>query len=328
MRASAIKSVAAAYEMLCEDPGRSQAALRPEDRGANILSWPPQQPWFYVEGRNILSPQREYFGFYLLTASAKATLIGARYAQAGDVLLAKGCCAAAVLVYYTSALNLTLAYMALEGHVFIDNPRGSPIQDAKPGQPAWGNPWADGRKKSIIALLGARATWSFEGRTRGHASRWNELPQVLSELEREDPPRSLPDPLWSLIEYSASYGPHTRECELSTGLEAIADIRHEAVYRGFGWDDYATDLMANGESNGAGLDLKPRAFSQYCEAMLEATARDIEECIGAVDPSHWSKLAGESMMATFTPDFELPNVREAQDLPWRAVDRLMMLFHL
>jgi len=340
MRDHVIRSVNKAYALLVEAPPVVPDHLLPKTGMARIVwAHPPQQhPWFYRDERIFDSPQRDFFGFYVLARATRATLIGARYLQAGDVLLAGDYCAAAVVAYYTAALNLTLAYLALEGRVFIDFPHGPPVPDAKGGEPMWSEIRdKGGQRRSMLAKLSKRGLWNFEAKPCGHDSRWQELLPLLDELRREKPPSSLPDPFWGLLGYCTTYGNDylggKDGCDdaerdlLEEGIKAIPEIRHEAVYRGYGYDDLAVDAAFAGESSASGFNRKPHAFRLFGAAMVEQVADDVWRCVDGVDPTHWVALFSATSQAALLPEYELPSItRDSTESTWQRVDQLMMAF--
>jgi hypothetical protein len=288
-------------------------------RGAFTASSPvDREPSFRIlPSGDIDSPDRDWFGFFALTLSLRAILVGTRFLQAGDVLVGKDYCAAAVVCYYTSALNVTLAYLALQGRVFVDKPRGPRRDPSMPGAPVYDHLWSD--ESSVLAVLNRKNAWSFEKRRQSHAARWGELERVHKE-ERE-----LPQPFLSLFEYSLSYGPNgVRDGEsgayseqefIRDGIRAVTSIRHDAVYRGYGYDDFAVDLIMDGQG-GAGLDLKPLALRGFAITQGEAVLSDLSALISKIGDPDWTRSLPMTYMSVFTPDvFEVgePEVADAAD---------------
>jgi hypothetical protein len=261
-------------------------------------------PSFHLTDSGVIdSPDRDRFGFFALTHSLRAMLIGTRFLQAGDVLVGQDFCASAVVCYYTSALNVTLAYLALQGRAFVDKPRGPRRSPPVPGEPLYHDLWSD--RSSILAILSRRNSWSFEKRGESHLDRWRELERVHKE-EKE-----LPQGFLDLFDYALSYGPEScwdRAPEgrsegafIRDGIRAVTSMRHDAVYRGYGYDDFAVDLILNGEG-GAGLDLKPRALRDFAVVQGQEVLSDLSALVSSIGEPRWSQSLPRTYMSVFTPD--------------------------
>lgn len=257
-----------------------------------------------VDSGRVDSRDREHFGFFALVRSIRAVLVGTRFLQAGDLLSSNDYCASAVVCYYTSALNATLAYLALEGRVFIDNPRGPRRTVVEPGAPMWEELWPG--ECSLLAVLSKSNTWSFEKRGRNHAVRWAELERVCDERGE------LPEPFMELFEYVLSYGPECRadfddeRDFIRKGTRAVREARHEAVYKGYGYDDFAVDLIMNRDGGGAGLDRKPLAFRHFAVQLGEQILVDLLDVASQIGDARWRERLPSTYLAIMTPDvFEI-----------------------
>jgi len=266
--------------------------------------------FFRREGGELGSPQADHFGFYALAKAVHAILVGTMYLQAGDALGDADFFAPRVVCYYTASLNMTQAHLALCGRVFVDNPKGplKPYPEHRPGQSMF-DPLSS-ETGTILGVLATDSHWVFERRRQNHASRWGELERVYPNG------RGLPDEFVDLFEYVLSYGSHeyAEVCEaddydaalLSQGGRAAARTRHEAMYQGYGYDDFALDLMLNRESSGVGLERKAEAFQSFVISAGSRAMSDALEATALIDDSSWDGLQLPFGMAVMTPEFEIP----------------------
>lgn len=292
---------------------QSLGAVTIADSPARSFGTPLWQfPNFFKDPDGTLRcPQADHFGFYALARAVHAVLVGTTYLEAGDALRARSFCAARVVCYYTAALNVTQAHLALQGRVFIDNHRGplKPRGERHPGQPMFAP--LEGDQGSILAVLASDGRWVFEGRPRSHASRWKEFERVYPGGQ------NLPDQFAELFEYMLSYGPDSfseicdsedyEQALLREGAQAVVKARHEAMYQGYGYDDFALDLLVNGESGGAGLDRKPEALRAFVIGASDAVVADVFEALDTIGPDDWHRLQPPFSMAVMTPEFEIPS---------------------
>jgi hypothetical protein len=273
--------------------------------------------FFKTDDGQLGSPQADHFGFYALAKAVHSVLVGSMYLQAGDALRDSGFCAPRVVCYYTAALNMTQAHLALCGRVFVDNPKGplKPDAEHRPGKSMFEA--LEPEPGSVVGVLTTHGRWVFEGRSQNHASRWSELDRVYPNGS------GLPEAFVELFEYVLSYGPHEYGdiCEeddydaalLREGGRAVAQARHVAMYQGFGYDDFALDLLMNGESNGVGLDRKAEAFRSFIVDAGAQALYDALDAIMSINQSDWDRLQPMFVMAVMTPEFELPAVDAGSD---------------
>ena len=270
----------------------------------------PQFPSFHrLEDGRVECDDGDQFGFYALAAACRAVLVGTRFLQAGDVLQASEFHAASIVCYYTSGLNMVLSFLALHGRAYVDSPWGPLRENPDPSSPMREKLWPD--EASLLAVLSARNRWTFEKRSRTHAARWEEVRRAFEEEGQ------LPAPFFDLFEYVLSYGPHQfggayRGHDYLTelvhrGSKAVREVRHEAVYKGFGFDEFAVDLIVNDEGGGnwCGLGLKGEAFRRFCVEMGEMQIQEIVGFLDELAPDRWKVWHPSLFMAVFTPEFEV-----------------------
>jgi len=164
-------------------PQSTESPLRTESP-VEILGTPlwPFPNFFKDPDGTLRCPQADHFGFYALARAVHAILVGTTYLEAGDALRTHDFCAARVVCYYTASLNVTQAHLALQGRVFIDNPKGplKPRGEQRPGQPMFAP--LEGNTGSVLAVLASDGRWVFESRRQSHGSRWTTEPKPPTRL--------------------------------------------------------------------------------------------------------------------------------------------------
>ncbi|NEC92688.1 hypothetical protein G3I71_44710 [Streptomyces sp. SID12501] len=106
----------------------------------------------------------------------------------------------------------------------------------------------------ICAIMARAGKWSFESRRRNHVNRWGELKQLITSRNP-----ALPDQVLAALAYASHRNPNEDLHELmNAGIPALASLRHQALYEGFGYDDEAYDGVTNRE-NPYGFGLNKRA---------------------------------------------------------------------
>jgi len=113
--------------------------------------------------------------------------------------------------------------------------------------------------------LGHHGRWHIEPRRRSHAARWAEVRNITNPL-------GLPSHVTRAFQYAScgSEEPVLPLNELTRGgPAALAHLRHEALYGGFGFDGYAFDAVMNGEAvSAAALSLRARMLRALAVGLI------------------------------------------------------------
>ncbi|WP_406270814.1 hypothetical protein OHT93_19555 [Streptomyces sp. NBC_00191] len=220
-------------------------------------------PWFIRNPAGGFSCQQSpVFGLYLIRAALRSAFIATRAISAGDLLQGEKFHAAASAMYYTAAFHGLDGLLATRGRALVQPVRG-PVRpyrhelpngaisaglkfDPLPGEPS-----------VMCGALTRQGTWSFEPRRRDHLGRWRELRQLVSAKGAE-----LPDYVVEALSYASGgyMAQKSLDALLEDGIPALARLRHQALYEGFGYDDEAFDAAIN-RDNPYGIRLNVRASS-------------------------------------------------------------------
>ncbi|MEU3189178.1 hypothetical protein ABZ686_00720 [Streptomyces sp. NPDC006992] len=203
------------------------------------------QPWFFCPQKGVIDcPQKNVLGLYFIRSAIRSSLIGFRSILAGAILAEKGFHAASTAMYYTSSFHALDGLLASRGRALIQPARGQAQYRETPSSSLLEHATLPGDPKIICATISRTGSWSFEARKRSHVTRWAELKQLVSSKDS-----SFPRPLIEALAYASRCDPNEEiPLLLSRGVPALAGLRHQALYEGFGYDDDAFEAVVNREN--------------------------------------------------------------------------------
>lgn len=276
----------------------------------------PLIPWFTEDTNgNLATPLKSVFGIFALRAICRGFYIGASFLPGANILLPERHLALAVIGYYTAALHLVNAFNALEGRVFITPVAGQPLvklpEEVAPVKLAQGGTilsqgsagYAPSPKglQAVCAILTRSGDWIFEGRSRSHPANWRELKQWAVETHTI--------PKW-LEEFSRGcvYPPLDKSRYIDEGFEQLIDARHQAVYTGFGMDDWAFDQIINRDDVHANVAVRAQNYKEFAYGILEDVLRGTTDLFAHIEshcPEELNKLLLNIRIMVYTPPFDL-----------------------
>ncbi len=246
-------------------------------------------PWFCRDRDSELRcPLDSIFGIYLIAAAIRGILVGLRFMQAGDLLHENRYLAAALNLYYTASFQLLRSFLALNGRVLINRVMG-PLRIVK-RKDSRGLTYdsLEPTPEVIIAILTRNNVWKFEPRGRSHSAMWKELKQVFGRHNYE-----IPDYFYHFFEYICSYGPDSLPYDkhVEVGIERLVETRHEAIYEGFAFDDYAWEQKFNLDNPSiGGSDLKSKAYGKLAVGLLTYCVGEFMELKDSIPEDHLEKI--------------------------------------
>lgn len=270
--------------------GQSTSSALPQA----TLGLPPPfgPPLFIVSPEGCLdSPQSPIMGFYIVRNIVRGILMGARPLEAGNLLWSRNFLSAAVASYYTSAFHLIPGILALNGRIWFEDPH---VQDsARP----------DRNKKCVIARLTRENAWRLESRPRSHGRRWAELEQLYQEKSSRFDPEFI-----QLLSRLIDYGPYSfgdDKTVMSDGLKRVAQLRHEALYQGFGFDEFALDLAHDSGAMSPVMDQRAKAFREFCVYLMKMVVDGLFTLAADVPALALSTTRAMLLVSVYTPEFEV-----------------------
>jgi hypothetical protein len=274
--------------------------------------------WFTEDSRGSLTtPLSPVFGVFAFRAILRGFFIGASYLPGADLLIEKKHLSLSVIGYYTSALHLVNSFNALQGHVMLSPVAGQPVveltDDPTGTKMASGGTLHRGGSagysqapkglQAACAILTKDGHWVFEGRNRSHSVMWRELKQLITE--------SGFVPQW-LDRFCRNFVYPTMKVDeeryLNEGLEMLIEARHQAVYNGFGMDDFSFDILANREPvdvniAARALNYRSLAYGILNDLLKETTLLFID--IEQQCPDELGRLLPQLCTMVYTPPFDL-----------------------
>ena len=222
------------------------------------------EPWFFLNNRNeINSPQTDFFGFYALKNIIRGVLMAVNFLDSGNILEQNKFVSSSISMFYSASYHLLYSFLALNGRVIIDNSKGPIVIDFGETSSSMGHD-VNFPYDVVVAKLTHSNKWKFENRPRNHSSKWRDLAEVFNNNNF-----ALPEYFKKYFSYSNHYGPYTKYNENEKKyyeylLEDITQIRHNANYGNYGFDDFAFDSIINrdGEYYNA-LNLKVSYFKTF-----------------------------------------------------------------
>lgn len=327
MHHSLVSEVASGLQEASSDPLLPETAIKilgDKTSGSGYLLLPLAKrklsiiPWF-VEDSNgeLTTPLSSVFGVFVIRALLRGFFIGASFLPGTDLLLEKRYLTLSVIGYYTAALHLVNSFNSLQGRVFITPVAGQPIveipSDSKPVNLTTGgtisNTGSVGYSPSprglqaVCAILSRHGKWVFEGRGRTHSAYWRELRQWVTE--------SNIVPHW-LDEFCRGCVYPTAKVSqseyLKDGFEQLVEARHQAIYGGFGMDDWAFDRIINREDIYANVAIRAQNYKMLAYGILRDILSDTTELFTRLEkkcPQELKSLLPEICTMVSIPPFDL-----------------------
>lgn len=263
-------------------------------------------PWFYRDQSNELqSPQQSFFAIYSVRNTVRGILLGLRFLQAANLLKENGFLSASVFSYYTASFHLLNSFLALNGRVLIEPVQGPPRVVKRKGCSRCESRSLDPTPDIVIAILTRNNIWKFEPRRRSHAARWKELNHVFA-----GDGSAIPDFFLNFFRYIMSYGGDflsSEETLVQDAIKRLTDIRHTAIYEGYGYDDCAHDALMNRDlSFASGIDNKSNAYRDFAVGLLTLSVGEFIELKNSIPEEHWNSNKAKSLLicGILTPPFE------------------------
>ena len=264
---------------------------------------------FYHDENELQCVQAEYFGFFALALLIRAILKPLHLLEASHFLDDEQSrfFSSRVILLYAAAFQLIIGYYTATGRVILDRPFKYIGCKSKPAR--------------AIGILKKNNEWKFENRKRNHVCHWNELHQVFVSTKP-------PEYFLSFFRYIASYEPHGPQSEekiIDDAIRLLPKSRHLAHYGGWGYDDFAADLVVNERSGYGGLDLRVQAFRVFTNNLLDDIANDITQ-LYEMGVFEISSSANDALAwSVTTPEFEWPQFdlsfmeKKQQDICSKAI---------
>lgn len=274
--------------------------------------------WLTVDDRgNLVTPLRSVFGVFAVRAILRGFFIGASFLPGADLLLEKRYLSLSVIGYYTSALHLVNSFSALQGHIMLSPIAGQPVVELaddpvgtkmaaggtvhKGGSAGYSH--APKGLQAACAILTKEGNWVFEGRNRNHPVIWRELKQLVNE--------SGVVPPW-LDQFCHNFTYPTAKVDeeryLNDGLEMLIEARHQAIYSGFGMDDYSFDVLANREPVDVNIAARASNYRSLAYGILNDVLKETTGLFNGIEQrcsGELETLLPQLCTMVYTPPFDL-----------------------
>lgn len=264
-----------------------------------------------------LSPTPPVLTIYAIKYILRGILLGLRFIEVGDFNKNKTFLATAVFSYYTASFHLIQALLALNGCVII---KPTNIQNAELAL----------NNSLIMAKLTIRNKWSFHGLSQSHGAIWKNLDVILRGLNKE----SL-KPFLQFFYYILApeiIPPADQEELIRKGLEKLSQIRHEAIYEGYGFDDFFFLEGFTGEegekrSSIENLKNKAVAYKLFSRELLKLCLNDVFELKKVSLDDYWEKVKDLITFSILVPPFEQgrPDLSDVPELDAQVKNLLVWL---
>jgi hypothetical protein len=100
------------------------------------------------------------------------------------------------------------------------------------------------------------------------------------------------------------------ESFIQEGLKRLADVRHESIYSGYGFDDYVHDGLINRDLDTSyGIDLKSKAYRNLALGFLVHAVQDVIGLKDTIPSEHWADVRTLMASSIYTPPFELVHLK-------------------
>jgi len=239
-----------------------------------------------------LSPSTPSFTVYAVKTILRSTLLSLRFIQSGDLLLNNKFYASSVFSYYMAAFHILQSFLMLNGRVVV-KPTDKQRKDL------------DLRKALILAKLTKHNKWCFEGFSQNHDAMWREASNVFEGISKD----KLEEFLFFfkyIIAVEQSL-PLDEQQLISEGMKKLPKIRHEAIYEGYGFDDYVFNKVINDENDRFSLkELEGKAivYKMFARQFLKLTLEEILEFRKVSLDGEWDKVKDLFLTIILIPPFE------------------------
>jgi len=274
--------------------------------------------WFTEDTRgSLVTPLHPVFGVFAFRTILRGFFIGASFLPGADLLLEKKHLSLSIIGYYTSALHLVNSFNALQGHVMLspvagqpvvelaDDPVGTKIASGGTVHRGGSAGYSQAPKglQAACAILTRDGNWVFEGRIRSHSVIWRELKQLITESGLVPP--------W-LDRFCRNFVYPTMKVDeeqyLNDGLELLIEARHQAVYSGFGMDDFSFDLLTNREPVDSNIAARASNYRSLAYGILNDVLKETTMLFKDIQqqcPHELERLLPQLCTMVYTPPFDL-----------------------
>ncbi|MBU0633976.1 MAG: hypothetical protein KKA52_02820 [Candidatus Omnitrophica bacterium] len=241
-----------------------------------------------------LSPTPPVLTLYAIKYILRGVLLGLRFIEVGDFNRNKIFLAVAVFSYYTASFHFIQALFALNGRVII---KPTNIQSAELGL----------TNSLIMAKLTRENNWVFEGLSQSHGAIWKNLDVILAGMSEE-----ALKPFLQFFYYvlaSEMLPPNGQDELIRKGIEKLSQIRHEAIYEGYGFDEFfflEDFAVEEGEDKSPIKNLKNKAvaYKLFSRELLKLCLNDVFELKKVSLDEHWGKIKDLITFSILIPPFE------------------------
>lgn len=241
-----------------------------------------------------LSPTPPDLTLYAIKYIFRGILLGLRFIEVGDYNKNKTFLAVAVFSYYTASFHLIQALLALNGRVII-----KPTNIQSSGLAL--------NNSLIMAKLTTENRWVFNRLSQSHGAIWKNLDIILAGIDKES--------LKLFVQFfyyilAPEMQPPNDEGELiRKGLEKVSQIRHEAIYEGYGFDDFFfLEGFAVGEEGDRSpienLTNKAVAYKLFSRELLKLCLKDAFELKKTSLDAYWEEVKDMVTYCILIPPFE------------------------
>jgi hypothetical protein len=239
-----------------------------------------------------LSPSTPSFVIYAIKTILRSILLSFRFIQSGDMLLDKKFYSLSVFSYYTASFHILQSFLALNGRVVV---RPTDQQRCDLGL----------NKALIMSRLTKCNRWCFEGFSQNHASMWREASDIFETINKDTLEHFLFFFKYMIaIEQSP---PSDKQQLISDGLKKLPKIRHEAIYEGYGFDDYVFNSVISDEKDRFSLkelENKSIVYKMFARQFLKLTLMEIFEFKKTSLDNKWHKIKDLFLTCILIPPFE------------------------
>jgi len=274
-------------------------------------------PIFYADGTVVKSPQIDLLGFFGLTIAIRSAFRAVNFLVGAAACRERGINGPVVALSYTAAYHALTSYLVTEGRAIFDQVTSPYDRDSKyfVGGP-------------VVAILTKNSKWNIERLSRNHKSRWQHLWAIYnSDRDRLAPCFEI------LFEhmYRGQFRRGVRPVEILRNptmhkltiadvsrefFERIAEIRHFALYAGFGDDPHVAEALVNGDAESSkGLNGQSEALFGFSRDLLRHVSMQLGAFAQATALEE--KLREKLFLCVYAPYFDQPKTREVPNVDSR-----------
>ncbi|MBU1862685.1 MAG: hypothetical protein KKH94_03350 [Candidatus Omnitrophica bacterium] len=239
-----------------------------------------------------LAPSTPSFAVCAIKTILRSILLSFRFIQSGDLLLDKKFYSLSVFSYYTASFHILQSFLALHGRIIV-RPTDNQRQEL-------------GLSKALImSRLTKHNRWCFEGFSQNHDSMWREASDIFEATCNDILKHFL-----FFFEYIIAIEqspPSDKQQLISEGLKRFPKIRHEAIYEGYGFDDYVFNSVISDEKDRFSLkELESKAivYKMFASQFLKLTLKEIFEFKKTSLDNEWDKVKDLFLTIILIPPFE------------------------